>query len=127
MTTDPRPHPLPTAPPRSPNTGKKVASAVIASGMLLFGLVFTPIAIVALVRAQPLGPDWSTGSNVVNVVFMWIFGFALLLLSAIAAAGAVLAKAAKSTGLFVYALIVTAIVLIGALAMLVAAAITVSG
>jgi len=127
MTTDPAPPALPVAPPRPPNGGKKVGSAVISSVMLLFGLVFTPIAIVALAHAQPLGSEWSTGSNVINVVFLWIFGFALLILTAIAAAGAVLARFAKSTGLFVYALVVCAMLVVGAIAMLTAGAITISG
>jgi len=127
MTTDPAASWPPAAPPRSPNSGKKAAAAVISSLMLLFGLVFTPIAIVAVTHAEPLGAEWSTGSNMINVVFTWIFGFALLLLAAIAAAGAFFARAAKSTGLFVYALVVTGIVLIGAVAMLAAGAIAVSG
>jgi len=118
---------IPAAPQRSPNGGKKAGSAVISTVMLLFGLVFTPIALVAVVHAQPLGAGWSTGSNLINVVFLWIFGFALLLLAAVAAAGAVLGRAAKSTGLFVYGLVVTVVVLVGAIAMLTAAGITVSG
>lgn len=104
-----------------------MASAVISSVALLFGLVFTPIAIVAVVNARPLGSEWSTGSNMINVVFMWIFGFALVMLAVLAAAGIFFAWAAKSVGLSIYAAIVTAFVFLGAVAMLAAAAITVSG
>lgn len=100
---------------------------MLSSVMLLFGLVFTPFGIAAVANAEPLGPEWSTGSNLINVVFVWIFGVVLLFLSAAAAASAFLARAAKSTGLFVYALIVTAIVLVGAVTMLAAGAIMVSG
>ncbi|NUS50544.1 MAG: hypothetical protein HOQ22_05815 [Nocardioidaceae bacterium] len=126
MTTDPAP-PSPPTPPRSPRSGKKAASAVLTSVVLLFGLVFTPIAIVAAVNAQPLGAEWSTGSNLINVVFTWVFGVALLLLAAIAAGSALVARAAKSTGLFVYAVVVAAFVLVGAIGMLAAGAIAVSG
>ncbi|MFD4957642.1 hypothetical protein [Microbacterium sp. NPDC058389] len=127
MTTDPAAPWPPAAPPRSPNGAKKVGSAVISSVMLLFGLVFTPVALVAVAHAEPLGSAWSTGSNMINVVFTWILGFALLLFGAIALVAAFLARSARSAGLFVYALVVTAIVLIGAVAMLVAGAIAVSG
>ncbi|MBD3943822.1 hypothetical protein IF188_19185 [Microbacterium sp. NEAU-LLC] len=127
MTTNAPPPPGPARPARSPHAGKKVASAVLSSVMLLFGLVFTPIAITGLVAAEPLGSEWSTGSNMINVVFTWIFGFALLFFAAGAAASAFLARTARSTGLFVYALVVTAITLVGAIAMLAAAAIMVSG
>jgi len=125
MTTDPAPPAY--SPPPAPHRGKKVASAVISSVALLFGLVFTPIAIVAVVNARPLGSEWSTGSNMINVVFMWIFGFALVMLAVLAAAGIFFAWAAKSVGLSIYAAIVTAFVFLGAVAMLAAAAITVSG
>lgn len=118
---------VPGAQAAGAHRGKKVASALISSAMLLFGLVFTPIGIAVAVNSRPFGAEWSTGSNMINVVFTFVFGVALLVLSAVALTAVFLARAARSTGLFVYALAVTAIVLAGAIAWIAAGVIMVSG
>ena len=106
---------------------KKIASAVISSALVLFAVVFAPIGIMAATNAESYGSEWSSGSNMINVVFAWIFAIALLGMAAVAVVAVVLAARAKSIGLLIYAVAVTALLLIGAIGLTVAAVVMVSG
>lgn len=94
--------------------------------LLLFGLVFAPLGLVAAASAEPLGSEWSTGSNVVNVVVTWMFAVALLILTGLGVVAIVLARTGRSTGLVIFAAAVTLLLLLGAVGMITAGAIMVS-
>ncbi len=95
--------------------------------LLLFGLAFAPLSLVAAASAEPLGSEWSTGSNFVNVVVTWMFAVAMLMLTGLGVVAIVLARTGRSTGLVIFAAAVTLLLLLGAVGMITAAAIMVSG
>lgn len=95
--------------------------------LLLFGLAIAPLSLVAAASAEPLGSEWSTGSNFVNVVVTWMFAVAMLMLTGLGVVAIVLARTGRSTGLAIFAAAVTLLLLLGAVGMITAAAIMVSG
>lgn len=121
------PTPLISARDPAPYRGKRIASAVISSALVLFAVVFAPIGILSALSAQPMGAAWTTGSNPINVVFSAIFVLALLALAALGVVAIVLARRGRSTGLLIYASAVTALLLVGAVGLIIAVVIMVSG
>lgn len=122
----PQPSPAAVAAP-TPHRGKRIASAVLSSALVLFAVVFAPVGIMAATAAEPLGDEWSTGSNMINVVFAWVFGVALLVFAGLGGAAIAFAGAGRSTGLVIYAVVVTVLLVVGAAGFLTAGVIMISG
>ncbi len=111
----------------APHQGKRIASAVLSSVLVLFGLVFAPMGILFAISAEPMGEAWTKGSNPINVVFSAIFALAVLVLATLGAVAVILARLGRSTGLLIYASVVTGLLLVGAIGLIVSVVITVSG